>query len=51
MKALNVIRVGEDISQQARKDYKKMFSETLSSAHIEALATLFRWSMPEDKQS
>jgi hypothetical protein len=44
-----LIKDGEGISQQAIKDYEKVFSETLSLAHIEALAALFGWSMPGDK--
>jgi hypothetical protein len=49
MKALKLIKDGEGISQQARNDYEKVFSETLSLAHIEALAALIGWSMPVDK--
>jgi hypothetical protein len=49
MKALKLIKDGEGISQQARNDYEKEFSETLSLVHIEALAALFGWSMHVDK--
>jgi hypothetical protein len=47
MKALKVI--GEaGVTQQAKEDYAKVFSENLPLAHVEALATLFGWTMPEE---
>jgi hypothetical protein len=47
MKALGVINEHEGISEQANKDYNKIFGKPLSDVHLEALAGLFNWSIPE----
>jgi hypothetical protein len=47
MKALGVINEHEGISEQADKDYNKIFGKPLSDVHLEVLAGLFNWSIPE----
>jgi hypothetical protein len=47
MKALGVIMEHEGISEQANKDYNKIFGKPLSDVQLEALAGLFNWSIPE----
>jgi hypothetical protein len=41
MKALGVINEHEGISEQANKDYNKIFGKPLSDVHLEALPGLF----------
>jgi hypothetical protein len=48
MKALKVVGELEEINQQTRKDYKKIFSERLPLNHIEALAAFFGRKVPEE---
>ncbi|PWZ39413.1 hypothetical protein Zm00014a_003754 [Zea mays] len=48
MKALKVIGEAEGVTQQAKEDYTEVFSENLPMAHVEALATLFGWTVPEE---
>ncbi|KAG2553919.1 hypothetical protein PVAP13_9KG628300 [Panicum virgatum] len=38
----------ETISEQALKQYAKIFEQTLSQEHIKALAALFGWNAPTD---
>jgi hypothetical protein len=47
MKALGVINVHDGISEQANKDYNKIFGKPLSDVHLDALAGQFNWSIPE----
>lgn len=48
MKALKVIGEMEGISQQAKEDYLKVFSENLPLAHVEAPAAFFGWEVPDE---
>jgi hypothetical protein len=48
MKALKVVGELEEIDQQTRKDYEKIFSERLPLNHIEALAAFFGWKVPDE---
>lgn len=48
MCTLEVISEHEGIDQQAQDDYAKLFSQPLSDSHIQALAALFKWSIPEE---
>jgi hypothetical protein len=46
MKALDIIGENGSIDQQAEEEYARLFSEPLSDQHVQALATLFRWTLP-----
>jgi hypothetical protein len=48
MKALKVVGEPEEIDQQTRKDYEKIFSERLPLNHIEALTAFFGWKVPDE---
>ena len=48
MKTLGVIRDGDSLSQEALDEYSRIFSKTLSQVQIQALASLFGWSLPEE---
>lgn len=47
MHTLHIIDEQEGIDQQAQSDYNKLFGEPLSNVHVEALAALFKWSLPD----
>jgi hypothetical protein len=47
MKALGVISEQGGISEQANEDYNKILGKPLSNVHLEALAGLFNWSIPD----
>jgi hypothetical protein len=47
MRTLRIIGEQDDIDQQAQNDYNMLFRELLSNAHVEALAALFNWSLPD----
>jgi hypothetical protein len=44
MKSLNIIGENDGVNQKAQEDYSKLFSEPLSSTHLQALPALFGWS-------
>jgi hypothetical protein len=48
MVALNIIEDNEGFSRQALDDYAKLFKNTLSRSHVQALAALFGWSVPDN---
>jgi hypothetical protein len=50
MRTLNVISDHEGVSQQAQDAYSKVFGQPLSDLHLEALASLFNWSIPNFHQ-
>jgi hypothetical protein len=39
----------QDLYQQAQDDYAKLFFHPLTGAHIQALASLFGWSIPKEQ--
>jgi beta-glucosidase/6-phospho-beta-glucosidase/beta-galactosidase len=47
MRTLELIEEHEGIDQQALDDYAKLFAQPLPDSHLQALATLFHWSLPE----
>jgi hypothetical protein len=47
MRALDILDETEGISQQAQDDYAKLFRHPLSDSHVQALAALFNWSLPD----
>ena len=51
MKSLKVINDDDGCSQQALKDYAKVFKHPLSQCQVEALAVLFGWSVPVEVSS
>jgi hypothetical protein len=48
MVALNILEDNEGFSRQALDDYAKLFKNTLSRSHVQALAALFGWSVPDN---
>jgi hypothetical protein len=48
MKTLGVIHDGDSLSQEALEEYSSIFSNSLSQVQIQALASLFGWSLPEE---
>jgi hypothetical protein len=48
MKTLGVIRDGDSLSQEALDEYSRIFSTSLSQVQIQALASLFGWSLLEE---
>ncbi|RLM58072.1 hypothetical protein C2845_PM18G11150 [Panicum miliaceum] len=46
MRKLGILGEQEHISVEAQDDYARLFSESLSQAHVEALEVLFGWSVP-----
>jgi hypothetical protein len=44
---LEVITEHEGVSPQALEDYEKIFGQPLSGRHLEALAALFNWALPD----
>jgi hypothetical protein len=48
MMALNIIEDNEGFSRQALGDYTKLLKHTLSHSHVQALAALFGWSIPDN---
>jgi hypothetical protein len=44
MKTLNIIGESDGVNQQVQEQHSKIFSEPLSSSHLQALAALFGWS-------
>jgi hypothetical protein len=47
MRAMKIINEQEGITEQASEDYTKLFGKPLTDAHLEALGSLFNWSIPE----
>lgn len=47
MRTLHIIGEQEGIDQQTQNDYRKLFGKPLSNVHMEALAALFNWSLPD----
>jgi hypothetical protein len=45
---LKVIGDSEGISQQAKEDYLKVFSNELPLSHVEALVAFFGWAVPDE---
>ena len=48
MRTLELIEEHEGIDQQALDEYAKLFEQPLPDAHLQALAALFHWSLPEN---
>jgi hypothetical protein len=48
MVALNIIEDNEGFRRQALDDYAKLFNHTLSRSHVQALAALFGWAIPDN---
>lgn len=48
MRSLEIIGEQDGIDQQTQDDYAKIFGQPLSDLHLQALAALFKWSIPED---
>jgi beta-glucosidase/6-phospho-beta-glucosidase/beta-galactosidase len=48
MRTLQLIEEHEGIDQQALDDYAKLFKQPLPDSHVQALAALFHWSLPEN---
>jgi hypothetical protein len=47
MRTLELMEEHEGIDQQAMDDYAKLFKQPLPDSHLQALAALFNWSLPE----
>ena len=47
LRSLGLFSDGAQLSGEALDRYARLFERPLSRAHIEALATLFGWSVPE----
>ena len=48
MRTLELIEEHEGIDQQALDEYAKLFEQPLPNSHLQALAALFHWSLPEN---
>lgn len=48
MRTLDIIGVNKGFDQQAQDEYAKLFSQSLSASHMDALAALFGWIPPGD---
>lgn len=48
MRALHVIEENEGVRQEVLDDYGKFFAQPLPTSHVQALAALFGWAVPED---
>ena len=48
MQSLDILDEHEGIDQQAMDDYARLFGQPLSDPHVQALAALFNWSLPEE---
>jgi len=48
MRARDIIGEHEGINKEAQRDYSKLFTQLLSSSHIQALTALFGWAPPEE---
>jgi hypothetical protein len=51
LRAMGIIKEQEGITEQAMEDYVKLFANPLTDAHLEALTTLFNWSISEFSDS
>lgn len=47
MRALDILGESEGINQQAQDEYAKLFKHPLADSHVQALAALFNWSVPD----
>ena len=47
MRTLELIEEHEGIDQQALDEYSKLFTQPLPDSHVQALAALFNWSLPD----
>jgi hypothetical protein len=47
MRTLDIIGENEGISQQAQDEYARLFGHCPSASHIQAMTTLFNWSLPD----
>lgn len=47
IRSLNLAMEQEHVDQRILNDYAKLFSHPLSTSHIQALAALFGWAVPE----
>ena len=50
MRALNIIEENEGIGQESLDEYSKLFGHCLPDSHVQALAALFGWAIPEDEE-
>jgi len=48
MRSLKLIEEHEGIDQLALDEYAKLFGQPLPDSHVQALAALFHWSLPEN---
>jgi len=46
-RTLDLIEEHEGIDQQALDEYSKLFTQPLPDSHVQALAALFNWSLPD----
>jgi hypothetical protein len=44
---LGIVMDREHVDQRILNDYAKLFSHQLSASHVQALAALFGWAVPE----
>jgi hypothetical protein len=47
MHALGIISEHEGVTDQAKEDYASIFGKPLKIVHLEALASLFNWDIPD----
>jgi len=47
IRSLDIAMEQEHIDQRVLNDYAKLFSNLLSMSHVQALAALFGWNVPE----
>jgi len=50
MRALNIIEENEGIGQESLDEYSNLFGQCLPDSHVQALAALFGWAIPEDEE-
>jgi hypothetical protein len=46
-RALGIISEHEEVTDQAKEDYASIFGKPLNDVHLEALASLFNWDIPD----
>lgn len=51
MRKLGIIKEKEDILQEAREAYARLFEHPLSCSHLTALAALFGWTVQSDTEA
>lgn len=48
LRTLEIIEEHEGTDQQALDNYAKLFEQLLPDSHLQAMAALFNWSLPEN---